>query len=122
MAASVTKPTSEAARNGSAYQMRRRPVIFQQVRHASEKEAGSSSVSSVSAAAPIASRSWRPRTGSFMRSPRTTRIRVGMAKNRNGARQPHQYAIRPPSSGPTNCPTELAARWNEKVPGRFAGG
>ena len=86
----MTKPMSDAARNGRAYQMRRRPVIFQQVRQASAKEAGSSSVSTVSAEAPMASRSQRPRIGSRIFRPRITRMIEGTAKTRNGTRQSNQ--------------------------------
>ena len=72
--ASETNPTSEMARNGTAYQMRRSTSIFQTIRHDSEKLGMGSSVSTTSSLIPAARRSWAPRTGSFMRVPSTARI------------------------------------------------
>ena len=50
----TTKPMSDAARNGSAYQMRRRLSIFHTMRHPSANDGGASSVMSASVEAPIA--------------------------------------------------------------------
>ena len=71
----TTKPMSDAARNGSEYQMRRRLSIFQTMRHASAKDGGASSVCDRlfgRAHAPAARTT--PRIGSRSRNASTTKI------------------------------------------------
>ena len=104
---------SDAARNGSEYQMRRRLSIFQTMRQASANEGGSSSVMMASAEAPMARRSWAPRTGSRRRNARTTKTNVGTANTKNGVRHPKKCARTPAVNGPMKLPTALAARCNE---------
>ncbi len=58
------------------------------MRHDSANDGGASSVAIASSDAPIARRSWAPRTGSWSRKASTTKTKVGMANRMNGARQP----------------------------------
>ena len=106
------------ARNGTAYQMRRRTSIFQSSRQDSAKLAFGSSVSTTSSLTPAARRSWAPRIGSCIRIASTARITVGTVKTKNGVRQLNAAARIPASSGPRNWPTTLAARWNENTEDR----
>ncbi len=93
--------------------MRRNVSVFQVMRHASPKDGGSSSVAIASSEAPMARRSWAPRSGSISRSARKNMSTLGTAKIRNGNCHPTHDAKTPATSGPTNWPTALAARWNE---------
>src|SRR5438309_4899528 len=80
-------PMSATARNGRAYQMRRKLSTFQTMRQPSAKLGDTSSVSAASSEAPIARRSNDPRTGSRIRHTRTTNTNVRKAKMINGQRQ-----------------------------------
>ncbi len=80
---------SETARNGSAYQMRRRLSIFHTMRHDSAKLGRASSVCAAASDAPAARRSKTPRFGSRSRHASTTKISVGNVKMMKGQRQPH---------------------------------
>src|SRR5437763_5518915 len=115
--ASDEKPISATARNGSAYQMRRRLLIFHTMRQPSAKLGATSSVFAASSEAPIARRSNDPRIGSRIRHANTTNTNVGNAKMMNGQRQPKRAPTTPATSGPTHAPTALAARWNEYTRG-----
>ena len=92
-----------------------------QMRHASPKLGGASSVITASSLAPMARRSCSPRTGSFTRRPRNTTIMVGTANTKNGTLQLVLNAMSPASNGPRKAPTALAARWNEYTFGRCGG-
>ena len=122
MAKSEPKTTITAAAKGSEYQMRRRLRTPHSIRQPSPKPGGSSSVTAASSSAPTARRSWAPRGGSCNRSASITKTAVGTTKAMNGARQPNQYPRSPARIGPTNCPTELAARWVPKTLGRMSTG
>ncbi len=93
--------------------MRRRVSVFQVMRHASPKEGASSSVAIASSEAPMARRSCAPRTGSISRRARKNMRTLGTANTRNGSCHPTHDASTPATSGPTNWPTALAARWKE---------
>ena len=113
-------PTMATARNGTEYHMRRSTSIFHNMRHASEKLGGGSSVSVTSSLAPAARRSWAPLIGSLILRPRITSTTVGTAKTKNGTRQLNAAASTPASSGPRKLPSTLAARWNENTAGRLS--
>src|SRR3546814_3586206 len=70
----LPKPMRLAARNGSDHQMRLSDSMRHTMRQPSAKDGCASSMPIVSASAPAASRSWAPRTGSFIRQARTTKI------------------------------------------------
>jgi hypothetical protein len=104
--------------------MRRSVRTAKIVRHASLKFGGRSSSSAVASSAPMARRSWAPRTGSRSRSDRTIRTIVGMAKKMNGAR--HENPSTPtisvlPIRGAKNWPTLFADRWAEYTFTRTSG-
>ena len=81
-------PMTAAARNGSEYQMRRSVRTCQRIRIDSANDGGTSSVAIVSALAPAAWRSQRPRCGSCSLNARKAKITTGKAKMMNGERQP----------------------------------
>ena len=98
--------------------MRRRLSTFHTMRQPSANDGGGSSVMAASVT-PMARRSCRPRTGSVRRRPSSTRMRVGMAKTKNGTRQLSQVASPPATTGPMKAPTALAPRWKENTRGRL---
>ncbi len=76
--ARAAKPTSDAARNGSAVKMRRRLRMVHTMRIASANDGGTSSWLASSPRSAAARSKW-PRPGSRRRRPATTRSMVGTA-------------------------------------------
>ena len=115
--ASEANPTIAAARNGRATKIRRRLRMVHTMRTASAKEGGTSSTSAAPPRLAAARSKW-PRPGSRSFRPSTTRIRVGTAKTKNGARHPNALARPAPTRRPMITPTLLAARCIEYTRGR----